>query len=365
MILHLYFARRALSAIATVVGILVVLILMIEMLEQIRKFGSAEISFGQIVYLAILRVPETLHAVLPVIIVIATLILFLGLSRSSELVVTRAAGRSAMRSLCAPLSVAFIIGMLAVAILNPLVSSSSRKFDQLKAQYLDEQTQVFSVSDEGLWLRQGNADGQVVIRASQANFDGSQLFNVTFLGFDTGGSPSFRIEANIAELTPSQWNMSAVKYWDLQNSLNPEANAVLYDNYSLPTTLTLDEIQDTFGTPAAVPIWEMRAFIQRLEKAGFSARAYKMWFQSELALPLTLVAMMLIGAGFTMRHTRFGSTGRLVTTALLLAFAFFFLRNFANILGQNGEIPIILAAWAPPIAVIFASLAFLLHIEDG
>jgi lipopolysaccharide export system permease protein len=159
--------------------------------------------------------------------------------------------------------------------------------------------------------------------------------------------------------------MSQVKYWDLKNSQNPEAEALTFETYELKTTLTLDEIHNTFGTPAAVPIWEMRAFITRLESAGFSARAYKMWFQSELALPLTLVAMMMIGAGFTMRHTRFGSTGRMVTTALLLAFGFFFLRNFASILGQNGEIPIILAAWAPPVAVIFAALAFLLHIEDG
>jgi lipopolysaccharide export system permease protein len=365
MILHLYYVRRTLSALATVIAILVILILMIEMLEQIRIFGSVDLSLGTLFYLSVLRVPFTLYTIFPVIVVISTLVLFLGLARTSELVVTRAAGRSAMRALQAPLLVAFLSGVLVVAVLNPIMATTSRQYDQLKAKYRDQKTQVFSVSDEGLWLRQGDEDGQIVIRAHQSNFDGSNLFDVTFLGFAPDGKPAFRIEAESAQLTPGLWQIKNAKRWPLGTTNNPEAASELFEMLDLPTSLTLDEIHDTFGTPSAVPIWKIPEFINRLENAGFSARAYRMWLHSELALPLTLVAMMLIGAGFTMRHTRFGNTATLVMTALLLAFAFFFLRNFASILGENGEIPIMLAAWAPPCAVIFAALALLLHLEDG
>lgn len=55
----------------------------------------------------------------------------------------------------------------------------------------------------------------------------------------------------------------------------------------------------------------------------------------------------------------------MVLTAVLLCFGLFFLRNFAQILGENGQIPAILAAWAPPMAAIGAALGFLLHLEDG
>lgn len=365
MILHLYFARKTLMALATVTGILCTITLMIEMIEQIRIFGSAELSLGTLFYLSVLRIPYTLYKIFPIVMIISTLVLFLGLARSSELVVTRAAGRSAMRALKTPLLVAFLIGVLVVAILNPLTSATSREFDRLKSEYLEENSQIFSVSDEGLWLRQGSENGQIVVRASQSNLDGSTLFDVTFLGFSNDGAPEFRIEAASARLEPGVWKIRNAKRWPLNVGGNPEALSEILDEFDLPTTLTLDEIHDTFSTPSAVPIWEIPSFIDRLEKAGFSARSYKMWLQSELALPLTLVAMMLIGAGFTMRHTRFGNTASLVVTALLLAFAFFFLRNFASILGENGEIPIVLAAWAPPIAVILAALALLLHLEDG
>ena len=61
----------------------------------------------------------------------------------------------------------------------------------------------------------------------------------------------------------------------------------------------------------------------------------------ELALPLFLLSMVLIGAAFTLRHTRFGRTGLMVLVALLTGFTLFFIRNFAQILGENGQLPIL------------------------
>jgi lipopolysaccharide export system permease protein len=75
--------------------------------------------------------------------------------------------------------------------------------------------------------------------------------------------------------------------------------------------------------------------------------------------------MVLIGAVFTMRHVRFDKTGQMVLYAIMIGFGAFFLRSLAQVLGENGQIPIILAAWAPPIAAICLAIAMLLHLEDG
>jgi len=55
----------------------------------------------------------------------------------------------------------------------------------------------------------------------------------------------------------------------------------------------------------------------------------------------------------------------MVLLALLIGFAIFFLRNFAQTLGENGQLPVYLAAWAPPFAAIFLALGVILHLEDG
>ena len=49
----------------------------------------------------------------------------------------------------------------------------------------------------------------------------------------------------------------------------------------------------------------------------------------------------------------------------LLATDFYYLRNFAQILGENGQVPAILAAWAPPVAAVLIGLGLILHMEDG
>jgi lipopolysaccharide export system permease protein len=85
----------------------------------------------------------------------------------------------------------------------------------------------------------------------------------------------------------------------------------------------------------------------------------------ELAQPLLLAGMVLLAAGFTLRHARFGRTGVMVLGAVMAGFAIFFLRNFAQVLGDNGQIPVALAAWSPPVATVLMSLGLLLHLEDG
>jgi lipopolysaccharide export system permease protein len=155
------------------------------------------------------------------------------------------------------------------------------------------------------------------------------------------------------------------KTWPLFQVATPEAEATVQDRLSVASTLTPDQIRDSFGTPSSIPIWELPAFIERLRSAGFSAQRHLIWFHTELALPAFLVSMVLIGAAFTLRHQRGGRTGLMVLMAVILAFVVYFIRNFALILGENGQLPALLAAWAPPLAAIGLSLGVLLHNEDG
>jgi lipopolysaccharide export system permease protein len=365
MTLDLYFARRFLKAFGMVFGAFLGFLLLLEMVEQIRRFDTSELGLSEAFELALLSAPETLYRILPLITLLSTLLLCLGLARSSELVIARGAGRSGLTSLAGPVTAGLLIGVLAVTALNPIVSATTLQYELKATRYAGGQSSVLSVSDEGLWLRQGSDKGQTVIRASHASRDGTRLFGLTFISFDPDGIPLNRIEADEAQLKPGHWDIVSAKEWPLGQTGNPEREAVIHATLQLPSDLTVDRIRDSFGTPSAVPIWELRGYIKQLEAAGFSARQHRVWFHMELALPFFLVAMMLIGAGFTMRHARFGQTGQMVLYALLLGFGLYFMRNFAQVLGESGQIPAILAAWSPPIAGILASLGLLLHLEDG
>ena len=364
MTLSLYIARRFLWLFARIFAGFFGLMLMIDLVDELRRFSDPGITLAQGLVLALTNVPSTIYQVLPLILVLTAIGLFLGLSRSSELVVVRAAGRSGLRFLLAPVVSALLVGAFAVAVLNPIVAATAKRYDTLSSGHA-RAASVLSLADGGLWLRQGNDKGQIVIHAERANLDGTQLYAVTFLTFAKDGTPTTRIMADLARLDPGFWWIAGGKSWPL-TARNPEqAASLLPDGTTIATDLTRDSIRDSFGTPSAISFWDLPAYINGLEQAGFSARSHKVWFQMELAQPVLLAAMVLIAAGFTMRHARLARTGALVLQALLCGFAVFFLRNFCQILGENGQLPIVIAAWSPPIAATMLALGLLLHLEDG
>lgn len=364
MILHRYFARRFAWTFAATFGGFFVLMLLIDLVEQLRRYGGAA-SLGDMLQLSLLKLPSLLYSILPLIMVLAAVATFLGLARSSELIVSRAAGRSALRALAAPLIMTLIIGAITVGVFNPLVAATSKEFEARKAALRSDAPSVLAISENGLWLRQGNDNSQTVIRAGGTNLNGTQLQDVTFIRFSTTGRPTRRIQAATANLTIGAWDLTDAKVWPLIGDRVAESVATTHTTLRIPSTLTADEIRDSFGVPSSIAIWELPAFIDRLEVAGFSATRHQVWLQMELAQPAFLLAMVLIGAGFTMRHQRSGHTGVMILTAILICFALFFLRNFAQILGESGQISAGLAAWAPPFAAIAGSLGLLLHLEDG
>lgn len=171
--------------------------------------------------------------------------------------------------------------------------------------------------------------------------------------------------AETASLAAGQWDLKNAKIWDLSPGRNPEASAEEIAQLELPSALTQDRIIDSFGKPEYISLWDLPAFINQLEEAGFSARRYAVWFQMELSRPLFLVALVMVAAAFTMRHARLSNTGVSVLIAVMLGFTLHYIRNFAQILGENGQIPVYLAAWAPPVASFMLAAGILLHLEDG
>ncbi|WP_050527731.1 LPS export ABC transporter permease LptG [Pseudorhodobacter aquimaris] len=364
MTLSLYFVARFLKVVMQVLLVFFGILMLTDMVEQLRRFASQGISLTEAAVLSLFNVPATLYTILPLIFILAAIALFLSLAKSSELVVVRAAGRSGLRFLMAPVGAALVLGLLVVAVLNPLVAATSKEYDLLYARQASGSENVLSLNDDALWLRQGSIEGQTVIKAARAGHDGTQLFGASFIIFAPDGTPLQRVEAEEAQLEAGQWVLTRAKYWDL-TAPNPELAATWQDSATLASELTPDRIRDGFGDPSAIPIWSLPSYIIKLEQAGFSARAHRVWLQMEMALPLLLAAMVLVAAGFTMRHARGGKTGQMVLFALCGGFSIFFLRNFAQVLGENGQIPVSLAAWSPPVAAVLLSLGLLLHLEDG
>ena len=365
MTLHLYFARRFLISFMGLTGVFFILLALFGLMEQLRRFSVQELGILRVLQMLMLNVPKELYQIFPLIMILSSLVLFLNLARSSELVVARASGRSGLMILLAPVSVALAIGLFGVTTINPIVAATIKQYDTLSQFYRTGTSRILSLGTNGIWLRQGTPEGQTVIFAAGANSDASILLDVDFVAYEGSGGPSQRIVAERAELQDGIWLLTNGKSWPLLRGENAEAQVQNFAELRIATTLTREQIQDGFGKPSAISVWELPGLINQLEAAGFSARRHQMWLQLELSQPVFLVAMVLVAAAFTMGHVRMGRAGLASLAATLSGFGLYYVRNFARILGENGQIPIELAAWAPPIASVLLALGLILHLEDG
>ena len=117
----------------------------------------------ELLELVALNVPSSLHQTLPLMMILCSIMLFLSLSKSNELVVTRAAGRSAVRSLIGPITAAFLIGVISIILLNPIVAGTKKQYENRTSELSNLPINTSYLSANGLWLRQGNETTQTVL----------------------------------------------------------------------------------------------------------------------------------------------------------------------------------------------------------
>ncbi len=350
---------KALVGVQAAIGLVVFLAAGVENLRRFSDAGGADV-----LRLTLLQTPQVLYETFPLVLMLASLTMFLQLARTSELVVMRAAGISALRLIVVPGMLAIGLSAVLVGVVNPLVATSIRTGNAVQDALRGRESSPLSFSTDGLWLRQADADGQTVIQAGRANADGSRLQQVRMHRFGADRTLYARIEAATARLEPGAWVLEDVARWERSDD-GAFAKVPEGGDFRLATELTASQILDSFSPPESLSFWALGPFISQMEQAGFTGLRHRLFLQSELAKPALFAAMVLIGAAFALRPARFGQVGVMIVLAILAGFSLYFLKDFAESLGASGAIPVIVAAWTPSLAAILLALGLLLHLEDG
>ncbi len=370
--LSLYVARKfSLAVTAALLGLtgFVALFDFIDLLR--RTTGHPEVGLALTGGIALLRLPFLALQVLPFAVQLGGMFSFWRLTRSSELIVARAAGVSAWEFLAGPVLCAALFGAVATMAISPLSSAMFARANQLIEHYLSTGGGPLELNGGQLWLRQADAGpgsgaeagrpGVAILHARAVAVRGGTLSgrNVTVFRLDSGGELVSRIDAAAARLTPGAWTLDAARV------MLPDALPSPPRTLRLPTDLTVRRVQESFAPPDTLSVWQLPGFIALLERSGFSSVRDRLHFQTLLALPLLTATMALVAAGFSLRPARRGGVARMIGGGVAAGFALFMISKLAEEFGQSGALPVGLAAWAPTAAGLLLAVALLLHMEDG
>ena len=377
--LSLYISRQFLLSTLSMLLALSGLVAMFDFIELLRRSASrADATFGLVSQIAALRLPFIMIQILPFAVLLGGILAFWKLTRSSELIVARAAGVSAWAFLAMPMLCAMLLGAFASGALSPLSSAMLARAEVLDNTYLRAGGGPLALTGGQLWLRQAdheqaglgpaaadgaaaNGSGVAIIHAHGVQLSGKTLStqDVSVFRVDAADHLLARIEATGAKLKQGAWELEGARVI-LPGKLPDQARALL-----LPTDLTVARVQDSFASPDTLSLWALPGFIALLERSGFSSLRHRLHFHSLLSLPLLSATMALVAAGFSMRPARRGGVARMIGSGVAAGFLLFVVSKVAEEFGQSGALPVSLAAWAPAVAGMLLAVALLLHTEDG
>jgi lipopolysaccharide export system permease protein len=354
-----YFGVRFLSAVLSVFFGIFVLVVLVDYVEFMRRASDVPNVSGWVVAKAsFFRVPQLTERLLPFSVLVGAMACYLALSRRNELVIARSAGMSAWQFVAPALITAFVIGIAATAIYNPLSAAMREWSKRLEAEIFGDRPGA-GQSQLGFWVRQKSTDGQSIIYAASSQEQGVRLDGVSVFTFDHVGRDLERIEAKRATLEPGRWRLEQAVIH--VSGASPRD----YDVYEVKTNLTAAQVRESFSTPETVPFWDLPSYIEIAERSGLVAAGYKLQYQILIARPFLLTAMVLLACSVSLRFFRFGGVAKMVLGGISAGFLLYVISKVTEDLSKAELMHPATAAWLPVLAGGLTGFVVLLYQEDG
>ncbi|EGF90764.1 hypothetical protein ABI_37970 [Asticcacaulis biprosthecium C19] len=360
--LETYILQTCVAMFASALMVVSALILLINYVEISRSVAArADLGGLEVLVMLFQRSPSAILILLPFAFLFGSLFAFVNLNRRSELIAMRAAGVSAWRFVLPATVSAFAFGILTIGVLNPVASHLQDVYERKVVA-----AEAFAPTDpaEAIYLRQGDSDRQVVIRADgQASAQIGHLRGVTFWIFTTDrrGAPSFieRVDAREAILRPGSWQLKDAREYTLDKP------AQFYNVLTLSSNLDPQKAFKRYASTQSVPFWRLPGLIRQNQISGFSTTSYELKLHQLLSTPLMFAAMTALGAVFSLRLMRLGGLTILVTSGVSLGFVIFFVNQLFASMGKADVIPAALAGWSPAVLAMLGAMTLLVYTEDG
>ncbi|MEO8197136.1 MAG: LptF/LptG family permease [Thermoanaerobaculia bacterium] len=293
---------------------------------------------------------QAAYDIAPIAVLIATLITFSLLSRTSEVVALRSLGISLHRIALPAIAGAAVVALVCAFLQLQVLPASNQKVEEAN-NIIKGRTQPRSVrrADQQWLLGQGR------FIYNYLNFDAetASLQRLQVFDFDDKHQLVARLLAANAKFTPQGWAVS--DGWARTFEGITERS---YRNITAPVAVDLEEKPEYFAAevrqPREMGFTELRAYVHEVRDSGQAVPALEVALQDRVAFPFASLVMALVALPFAFRLERKGALYGL-GLAIVLGICFLAVFAFFRTLGQVGTFPAVVATWSPN--VLFALLS--------
>ena len=333
-----------------------------ELIGDIIKYRTPLVTVGD--YLLNL-IPFILYNVTPLCSLVAVLITFGALSRSSEITAMKATGISLYRVVTPVLLVAAMLAVALFAFDESYLPAANRRQEALLSSIKGKPAQTFLRPDRKWMSGQASGSGEPTRIFYYQAFDPDRniFANITVFEFEPGTfTLSRRIYAESAH-----WD-AAAGHWEFENGWERVfANGDTVTNYHTFQESSFGEIHETpvYFKKEERPSQEMSyselaSYIRDLQQSGFDTTPLRVQLNRKLSYPLLTLVMAILAVPFSLAAGKRGSLAG-IGAALGLAILYWVLAGISENLGNVNSLPAVLAAWSPDLLFAMAGSYLLLR----
>ena len=334
-----YLVREHLAFMTIGLGVAAVLFVMIDLLQTLDRYLRVKPPLFYILQHFVYRLPAALHDGMPIVMLVATIFLFLTLNRYQELTALKSAGISLYR-VSAPVLVLGISVAIAAGLFQELILPTlNERGDEIDRVKIRGQLPRHLQSRQRLWLRSSDSRFfRVELLAPGTN----DLYGVTLLEVDRGFRLTSRLDARRAHWTAKGWELESGAYRDIGK--DGRVQTVPFATTALELSDEIEDFTRIQKPVSAMSYRELSEYITRLEAAGYQAKKYMVELYSKLSFPLVNLIMVLVAIPFAVHSPR---SGRMFGVGLAIAImaGYLVVHYVAVSFARADLLPPVLAAW--------------------
>ena len=348
-LLDIYLIKKFLLNLIFGICAFVVVFLVIDIVENIDKFidKDAEASIIALYYLYF--IPNIISLTLPITMLLATLFSIGNMSKYNEIVAQKSAGVSLYRFFAPLFVLAFIISVLAGLFSETIVPWASQRKEDIYRYDIKKNPKNIGKNRNNIYIQDSENR-----KTSVGFFNGAknEAQRVSLFYFD-GPILQKRLDAKTMIWQDQKWVLRNVVERKFENS-NEEIV-----NYPKLTITDLrfkpENLLELQRKPEEMSYTELDKFIDEMLAIGSEARKWIVELYLKISYPFANFIIVLFGAPLAARKRRGGNAVG-IGISLLVCFIYYFFVTTGRVMGHQGTLPPLLAAWFGNIIFTFAGL---------
>ncbi|MBN9617383.1 MAG: LPS export ABC transporter permease LptF [Acidobacteriales bacterium 59-55] len=309
-------------------------------------------------------IPFILYNVTPLCALVAVLVTFGALSRSSEITAMKATGVSLYRIVTPVLIVTMMISAGLFAFDELYLPAANRRQEALLSVIKDKPAQTFLRPDRKWISGQTTASGEPSRIFYYQFFDADKNVFANLSVFEFAPN-TFALQRRIFAAS-ARWD-SRVDRWVFDDGWQRTFTDEAVASYQPFTVATFPEIheQPSYFKKENIPSQEMSygelsRYISDLKQSGFDTTRLSVQLNRKIAYPLITLVMAILAIPFSLSMGKKGSLAG-IATAIGLAIAYWVVAGLFEAMGNVNTLPPLLAAWSPDLLFGIAGTYLLLR----